>query len=60
MTVLASMQYLFGLYQATFSLPLVGSYQGVIRLTQSGGLRATYYRTVDFQSPVYLLQTNDN
>jgi len=51
---------LFGLYQATFSLPLVGSYSGVIRLTQNGGLRATYFRTVDFQSPVYLLHTNDN
>lgn len=30
--VIASMQYLFGLYEATFSLPLVGSYSGIIRL----------------------------
>jgi len=55
--VIASMQYLFGLYEATFSLPLVGSYSGIIRLVQQGGLLATYYRTIDFQAPVYLVNT---
>lgn len=42
------MEYLFGLYEATFNLPIVGKYSGIIRLLQNGGLKATYYKTVDF------------
>jgi hypothetical protein len=54
------MQYLFGLYEATFALPKVGSYSGIIRLLQYGGLKATYYKTIDFQAPVYLANTYDH
>jgi len=54
------MKYLFGLYEATFSLPLLGSYSGIIRLVQQIGLLATYYRTIDFQAPVYLVSTYDH
>jgi len=56
----ASMEYLFGLYEATFSLGKVGSYSGIIRLLQNGGLKATYYKTIDFQSPVNSLSTFDH
>lgn len=58
--VKADIKYLFGLYEATFQLGLIGSYSGVIRLLQSGGLRATYYKTIDFQAPVYLLSTYEH
>lgn len=56
----ASITYLFGLYEATFFLTQVGQYSAVIQLLQSGGLVATYYKTIDFQSPVYILNTNDH
>ena len=44
----AAIQYLFSLYDASFILTQAGSYSGAIKLTQTGGLRATYYKTVDF------------
>lgn len=50
----ASMEYRFQLHEATFDLLEKGQYSGIIRVTQKGGLLATYYQTVDFASPVLL------
>lgn len=58
--IYSDIEYQFGLYEATFSLPMVGTYDGVIRLTQRGGLRATYFQTVDFQAPMNLEQSHSN
>jgi len=55
----ADISYAFSLYEAEFLLEEAGSYSGVIELTQKGGLRGTYFKTVDFQSPVELLNLND-
>ncbi len=50
----AHVEYRFALYAATFSLLQQGAYSAVVRVTQKGGLLATYYTTVDFASPVLL------
>jgi hypothetical protein len=44
----------------TFALPIVGQYSGILRLLQNGGLISTYYKTIDFQSPVYLESVYDH
>jgi hypothetical protein len=56
----ASMSYLFSLYEASFALTKTGTYSSIIKLNQKGGLVATYYRTVDFQSPVQTLDLYDH
>jgi len=48
----AEIDYLFSLYSATFVLTKASDYSGILRLTQQGGLVATYYETTDFQAPV--------
>lgn len=58
--ILSSVEYLFGLYEMTFSLPIIGQYSGILRLLQNGGLIATYYKTIDFQAPVYLKSVYDH
>eukprot|EP01022_Parablepharisma_sp_SALTPOND_P020162 TRINITY_DN3593_c0_g1_i1.p2 TRINITY_DN3593_c0_g1~~TRINITY_DN3593_c0_g1_i1.p2 ORF type:complete len:1692 (-),score=110.26 TRINITY_DN3593_c0_g1_i1:19422-24497(-) len=45
-------------YDASFTLTKAADYSAVIKLAQHGGLRATYYRTVDFMNPVELLTMN--
>ena len=39
----ATVEYLFTLHKATFTLPTQGSYTGIITVTQKFGLLATYY-----------------
>ena len=48
---LAEIDYHFKLYHATFRLTEAGDYSAVVKHTQKGGLRATYYETTDFQAP---------
>lgn len=48
----AGMEYRFQLHEATVRLLGKGSYSGIIKVTQKGGLLATYYATVDFFFPV--------
>lgn len=48
----AEIEYLFSLYSATFVLTKASGYSCIIRLTQKGGLMATYYETTNFQAPV--------
>lgn len=52
--VAANMTYEFHLHRAVFSLPLNGSYLGIVKVTQKHGLVATFYETVDYSSPVLL------
>ena len=55
----ADIEYRFSLYEAKFTIQEAGSYEAMIELTQFGGLVATYYKTVDFQSSVGLLNHYD-
>lgn len=48
----AQIEYLFSLYSATFALTKASDYSAVVRLTQKGGLLATYYETTDFLAPI--------
>lgn len=52
--VLANMTYEFHLHRAVFHLPLKGNYLSIVKVTQKGGLIATFYETVDWSSPVLL------
>ena len=52
LSIEAEIEYLFSLYSATFVLTKASDYFCIIRLTQKGGLMATYYETTDFQAPV--------
>lgn len=45
-------EYQFSLYWARFDISLSGTYSALASLTQRGGLVATYFRTVDFRSPI--------
>lgn len=42
-------------YDVSFTLTKAAQYSSIIKLVQYGGLRATYYQTVDFLNPVELL-----
>jgi hypothetical protein len=48
----ASMEYLFALHRATFTLLKRGAYSGIVTVTQRQGLLATYYETIGFSAPV--------
>ena len=48
----AEVEYLFSLYSATFILSKASDYSAIVRLTQKGGLVATYYETTDFLAPI--------
>ncbi len=48
----AQIEYLFSLYDATFKLTKASQYSAIVRLTQKGGLIATYYETTDFLAPI--------
>lgn len=48
----AQIEYLFSLYSATFMLTTASDYSTIVRLTQQGGLVATYYETTDFLAPI--------
>jgi len=39
------------LYHAKFTLTRASSYSSIVTLKQRGGLKATYYKTTDFQAP---------
>jgi hypothetical protein len=48
----AEVVYEFSLYTVTFTLQTASDYSSIIRLTQQGGLVATYYETTNFQAPI--------
>ena len=48
----AIIEYGFSLYSATFVLTKASDYSAIVRLTQKGGLLATYYETTDFLAPI--------
>lgn len=41
-------EYYFELYRSTLNYTLAGDYSVVLGLTTNGGLRATYFKTIDF------------
>ena len=45
-------------YEAALLMQASGIYSVVIKMTQYGGLRATYYRTMDFRNPVENIALN--